>query len=248
MTNPAKTNVPERYVKALDSADPLPVLRKMPKRLRKLLRAAKEKELAWKPDAATWSVHEIVGHLADNEFVLGARLRFVAAEERPLLPAYDEKRFVAGLGLERATLEDLFDAWVAARAANVHLLDRLPEGAWTRTGVHSERGELSLLQLVIGAAGHDRVHEEQIERTIARARAVRREEKQRRKSASKAEAKTKRRDRPARADGDGRAKKSDRRAARAAEEAPETRAGERAGERSTDAAAKAARLAKSAAV
>ena len=47
MTNPPKTNVPERYVKALDSADPLRVLRKTPKRLRKLLKSAKARELTW---------------------------------------------------------------------------------------------------------------------------------------------------------------------------------------------------------
>lgn len=179
MTDTTKPNqTPERYVKALDSADPMHVLRKMPKRLRKLLKSAKTKEVAWKADAATWSVHEIVGHLADNEFVFGARVRFVAAEDRPLLPAYDEQRFVARLGIERASLEDLFDVWVAARAANVHLLDRLPDDAWSRIGIHAERGELSLMQIVVGGAGHDRVHEEQIERTIARARAARRELKE----------------------------------------------------------------------
>lgn len=182
-----KTNAPDRYAKALDSADPLQVLRKSPKRLRKLLRSAKKKELTWKADPATWSVHEVIGHLADNEFVLGARLRFVAAEDRPLLPAYDEKRFLAHLGVDRSTLEDLFDVWVAARAANVHLLDRLPGSAWSRTGVHAERGELSLLQLVVGGAGHDRIHEEQIERTIARARAARREAKESERAAASAE-------------------------------------------------------------
>jgi len=187
MTNtPNKTNAPERYVKALDSADPLHVLRKTPKRLRKLLKHAKGRELSWKADPATWSVHEVIGHLADNEFVFGARVRFVAAEDRPLLPAYDEKRFMANLGIDRSSLEDLFDVWVAARAANVHLLDRLPENAWSRIGVHAERGELSLLQIVLGGAGHDRVHEEQIERTIARARVARSEAKELERAAEKA--------------------------------------------------------------
>lgn len=185
MTTPPKNSAPERYAKALDSADPLHVLRKTPKRLRKLLKDAKGRELAWKADDATWSVHEVIGHLADNEFVFGSRIRFVAAEERPLLPAYDEKRFLAQLGVDRASLEDLFDVWVAARAANVHLLDRLPETAWSRIGVHAERGELSLMQLVVGGAGHDRVHEEQIERTIARARAARREAKEQERAAAK---------------------------------------------------------------
>ncbi|MCY2961537.1 MAG: DinB family protein [Planctomycetota bacterium] len=213
MTTPPKPNVPERYVKALDSADPLHVLRKTPKRLRKLLKGAKPKELSWKADPATWSVHEVIGHLADNEFVFGSRVRFIAAEDRPLLPAYDEKRFLANLGIDRSSLEDLFDVWVAARAANVHLLDRLPENAWSRIGVHSERGELSLMQIVVGGAGHDRVHEEQIERTIARARAARRDAKEREREAAKAaksaKAAKKRSDSPVKSKKDGHSGKSE---------------------------------------
>lgn len=189
MTTPtthAKTSVPERYLKALDGADPLQVLRKSPKRLRKLIKSAKGKELGWKADAATWSVHEVIGHMADHEFVFGARVRFVAAQDKPPLPAYDENLFLARLGVDRSRLEDLFDAWVAARAANVHLLDRLPEDAWSRTGIHQERGELSLTQIVLTNAGHDRIHEEQIERVIARARVARRELKERERAADKA--------------------------------------------------------------
>jgi len=189
MTTPttnAKTSLPERYLKALDGADPLEVLRKSPKRLRKLLKDAKQKELAWKADADTWSVREVIGHMADHEFVFGARVRFVASHDRPALAAYDEKLFMSRLGVDRSRLEDLFDAWVAARAANVHLLDRLPEDAWSRTGIHQERGELSLTQIVVLNAGHDRIHEEQIERVIARARVARREDKERERAAEKA--------------------------------------------------------------
>jgi hypothetical protein len=188
MTTPttnAKTSVPERYLKALDGADPLQVLRKSPKRLRKLLKSAKAKELAWKADPATWSVHEVIGHLADHEFVFGARVRFVASQEKPALPGYDEKLFMSRLGIDRSRTEDLFDAWVAARAGNVHLLDRLPEDAWSRTGIHSERGEVSLSQLVVTNAGHDRIHEEQIERVLARARVARREQKERERAEEK---------------------------------------------------------------
>ncbi len=191
MTTPttnAKTSVPERYLKALDGADPLQVLRKSPKRLRKLIKSAKAKELGWKADAATWSVHEVIGHMADHEFVFGARVRFVASHDKPALAAYDESLFMARLGIDRSRLEDLFDAWVAARAANMHLLDRLPEDAWSRTGIHQERGELSLTQIVVTNAGHDRIHEEQIERVIARARVARRELKERERAAEKAAA------------------------------------------------------------
>ena len=48
-------------------------------------------------------------------------------------------------------------------AVNLGLLERLPEGAWDRVGLHAERGEESIRSLVTTYAGHDRVHLAQIE-------------------------------------------------------------------------------------
>jgi hypothetical protein len=49
------------------------------------------------------------------------------------------------------------------RAANLGLLERLPEEAWDRVGLHSERGEESIRKLVFMYAGHDRHHIAQVE-------------------------------------------------------------------------------------
>ena len=50
-----------------------------------------------------------------------------------------------------------------ARAVNLGLLERLPEEAWDRVGIHAERGEESIRSMVATYAGHDRIHLSQIE-------------------------------------------------------------------------------------
>jgi len=50
-----------------------------------------------------------------------------------------------------------------ARAVNLGLLERLPEEAWDRVGLHAERGEESIRYIVATYAGHDRIHLGQIE-------------------------------------------------------------------------------------
>jgi ribonuclease D len=157
----------ERYVQALGGLDPIESMHKAPKRLKKLLKDVSEKRLAARPLPGKWSIKEVVAHLADHEIVLGTRFRFVAALDRPPITGYDQDLFVERLGVDKTTTEDLLKDFTSVRKANVRLLQRLPLEARTRVGVHSERGEESLEDMIVMYAGHDLIHLAQIERMLA---------------------------------------------------------------------------------
>ncbi len=161
-TPPPRSVVPARYIQALDNADPIETQRKAPKRLKKLLKGLSEKQLARRPAPEKWSIKEIVAHLADGEVIMGSRIRFVAAQDRPPLPGYDQDLFVENLGVHEVKTKDLLRAFAMARKLNVQLLDRLPEEALDRTGMHAERGEESIRTMITMYAGHDIIHEEQV--------------------------------------------------------------------------------------
>ena len=95
--------------------------------------------------------------------VIGSRYRLVAAHDRPAIAAYDQDLFVERLGADAASAEELVADFEMARAVNLGLLVRLPDEAFARVGIHSERGEESLGTMVAMYAGHDRVHLDQIE-------------------------------------------------------------------------------------
>ncbi len=158
--------VPERYARALGTDDPFEVMASTPDRLRRLLRGLTERQLSRKPAPGKWSIKEIVAHLADGEVILGSRYRFVAAHDRPPLPGTDQDAFVEKLGPLNAKTADLLDDFAMARAVNLGLFDRLPPEAFARVGIHSERGEESLLSMISMYAGHDRHHVAQIETII----------------------------------------------------------------------------------
>jgi uncharacterized damage-inducible protein DinB len=162
----------DRYVQALGGLDPIESMHKVPKRLKKLLKGVSEKRLAARPAEGKWSIKEVVAHLADHEIVLGSRFRLVAAMDRPTITGYDQDAFVERLGVDKACTEDLLKDFAAVRKANVRLLQRLPAEARTRIGVHSERGEESLGDMLVMYAGHDLIHEQQIERMLAEAAAA----------------------------------------------------------------------------
>ena len=155
--------IPEKYAKALGEDDPVEVMADTPGRLRRLVRGLTEKQLAKKPAPGKWSIREIVAHLADGEVILGSRYRLIGAHDRPPIAGYDQDAFVEKLGVASARTADLIDDFAMARAVNLGLLERLPEAAWDRVGLHAERGEESIRKMVHMYAGHDRHHLLQIE-------------------------------------------------------------------------------------
>ncbi len=155
--------IPDRYLAALGGDDPFLAMFEAPQRLRKLLKGLTEKQLSRRPAPGKWSIKEIVAHLADGEVVTGSRYRFIAAHERPAIASYDQDLFVEKLGVANATTEELVADFEMARAVNLGLLVRLPDEAFARVGIHSERGEESIDTIVRLYAGHDRVHLEQVE-------------------------------------------------------------------------------------
>ena len=157
-----------RYREALEGEDPIPSMRGAMRRIERAIHGLTARQLATVEALGKWSIRDVIGHLADGEIILGARLRLIAAHDHPPIPGYDENLFVARLGLGNASAKTLLDSFTHARATTLDLLARLPESAWKRTGIHSERGEESIDELVVMYAGHDRIHEKQ----IARVRAV----------------------------------------------------------------------------
>lgn len=157
----------EPYHSALAGKHPLESLKKAPKRVRKLWKGQSKKRLRRQPTPGAWSAHQVVAHLCDAEVMFGARLRFIVAMDRPTIVGWDENLCATRLPHEAASTAELHEGWTALRALNLALLERLAPEAWSRVGLHSERGEESLSKLVHLHAAHDLVHEAQIARTLA---------------------------------------------------------------------------------
>lgn len=175
--------VPQRYLDAIAGRDPIEVSSKAPKRIKHLIDGLSSKELDWRPAPGKWSIKQVLAHLADGEVMVGSRLRMVAAMDRPTIVGYDQDAFVANLGVDQLTAEQWLDAFRSMRDLNIALLSRVSKDAFTRIGVHTERGDESLGHMVFLYAGHDLIHEQQIASLILQHKSDR---KARRKAAAAA--------------------------------------------------------------
>jgi hypothetical protein len=120
-------------------------------------------ETDFAPAPGKWNIRQIIAHLADAELVGAMRFRRVIAEENPKLGAYDQDAWANNLDYARRQPKQSLESFRRVRAENYELLKPLPESVFERTGVHEERGELSLRQLVDIHADHAETHARQMQ-------------------------------------------------------------------------------------
>jgi len=118
-------------------------------------------------DGYPLTVRQIVCHLADSEAVGVMRIRQLAAEENPTLQGFNGDLWADHLDYGRRKISQALETFRKLRTENHELLKALPEEAFARTGIHTESGPLTLLDLVKSNAEHVEEHVQQIQRTRA---------------------------------------------------------------------------------
>ena len=111
-----------------------------------------------RPIASKWSVLEVVAHLADFEIIGVDRLTAVIAEQDPTLPGRDEQNYVARLVYHQRDLDEQIGIIDLCRRHVARVLRTLGEDDWSRRGIHTEAGPLSLESLLGRVVKHVEHH------------------------------------------------------------------------------------------
>jgi uncharacterized damage-inducible protein DinB len=125
-----------------------------PSTLRQAIAGMTREQLRAHPVPGKWSTHEVVCHLADFEPILADRIKRVIAEDRPSLIGANENRFAASLAYDQREVEEELALIEYTRRQLARILATLPASALQRIGVHNERGERTLEQLLSTAINH----------------------------------------------------------------------------------------------
>ncbi len=120
-------------------------------------------EIDFTTSPGKWSIRQIIAHLADSEMVGAHRFRQVIAEPNPTLVAWDQNAWAENLDYARRLPKNSLDTFRRVRAENYDLLRGLPESAFERGGTHTERGPLTLRQLLDTYAEHAESHARQVQ-------------------------------------------------------------------------------------
>ena len=108
-----------------------------------------------------WTPRQVVHHLADSHVNAYLRFRWLITEDHPTIKTYDQDAWAVlpdsrlPVDSSIAILEGLHHRWSV-------MLDALPDDAWSRKGIHPERGEITLDDLLEIYSGHGAHHAGQI--------------------------------------------------------------------------------------
>jgi hypothetical protein len=168
----AMQETPRQYTKRIlgyqKGKTPLAVLASTPAKLARLLRGVSRKRLMKRPASATWSIAEVLAHLADAELVVAYRFRLMLGNNGTGIQAYNQAEWARCLQYGKQDPMDSLETFRACRAHNIRMLRKLSKRMWGYYGMHSERGKETVKRLAEMTAGHDINHMSQIERIVRR--------------------------------------------------------------------------------
>lgn len=107
-----------------------------------------------RPGPGAWSINELVAHLADTDLVYAERMKRVIAEDNPMLQNFDETAWSDRLGYNLGTVEEGVSLIAANRRWMLPILRRCSQADFARAGVHSERGRVTLAELLATVTHH----------------------------------------------------------------------------------------------
>jgi DinB superfamily len=156
----------EKMFKLLGDRNPLEVLAQTASKLADIVRKHSATVLRTRPFEGKWTPNEVIGHLADSEWVYGYRLRLILCEDNPTILGMNQDLWVAGQRHNEREPSELVDMFRTMRQFNLALWKRMSPADLKRTGQHNERGPESLGVMLRMLAGHDLSHLDQITRYI----------------------------------------------------------------------------------
>jgi hypothetical protein len=162
----------DRLAGYVGQRDPMKILQETPALLRRLIVRKSPALLARRPQPEKWSVREILSHLADDELVLGYRLRMVLANPGCAIEGFDQAQWAKVLRYSSIEPARSVARFREIRQWNLDLMSRLSPEEWQRYGVHAERGRETPRDMALLYAGHDLNHAAQIRRIVSPAAAL----------------------------------------------------------------------------
>lgn len=140
----------------------IPVLEQTPIIIEKIVWAATDEQLQWKPAMDRWSISEVLAHLADAE-VIGFRERVqkMLDSENPVLQGYDQNAAYAA-GKYSGKAREHLKKFCHERDRSLSSLRYVPAAMTARRGQHSVIGPITIGHLMNEWAFHDLGHIRQI--------------------------------------------------------------------------------------
>lgn len=122
--------------------------------LRQALDGLREADVHQRIEPGTWSILELVVHLADTDAIAIDRMKRILTEDNPTLLWADETAYVERLHCHDQSLEDASLLFELGRRQFARVLRKLDDAQFDRVGTHNRAGVVSVAALVRTYSDH----------------------------------------------------------------------------------------------
>ncbi|ANU26253.1 YfiT family bacillithiol transferase [Planococcus versutus] len=126
-------------------------------RLRKVVDSLDDEQLAKKYREGSWTVRELVHHIADSQLNMYQRLKLALTDDNPTVPAFDQEKWIA-LPDNELPVESSVRILEGLNERIVALGKQLSEEQWARVFTHATTGEISVATKLAKLSWHEEHH------------------------------------------------------------------------------------------
>ena len=133
-------------------------MRELPGQLETVVHGLDDAQLDTPYGPGKWTPRQVVHHLADSHMNALIRMKLVIAEDNPVLKGYNQDDWAK---FEDASKLPIGSSLAIVRGVHerlVHMLEHAKDSDFKRVGLHSERGEITLDDLITTYGRHGEKH------------------------------------------------------------------------------------------
>lgn len=150
-----------------ERAERIEKIRCFPQQLEELVRGLSDEDLNTPYLANEWTVSQNVHHVADSHMNAFIRFKLILTEQTPPLKGYAQELWAELPDSHHLPLEYSFSILRGLHARWCVLFESVTDEQWSRGGLHTENGLMTLDDILRNYAAHGEGHIDQIQRTLA---------------------------------------------------------------------------------
>lgn len=132
----------------------------------KLAQSISVQERTQQPAPDQWSAAFVIHHMADADAHFATRFLHILTTDKPSITPFDEEIYPERLNYVKRNASDSLLAIAGLQAVVINILSLVPDSNWSRLGIHPEKGEITLTDILTQTNNHVISHTEQLHQII----------------------------------------------------------------------------------
>ncbi len=134
--------------------------------LLELARSIGAEDLVKSPTESQWSAAFVIHHMADADAHFATRFLQILTADKPAIAPFDEEIYPARLKYAERNASDSLLAISGLQAVVANILSLVSDSDWLRVGIHAEKGEVTLSDILTLTNNHVVAHTGQLRQII----------------------------------------------------------------------------------